>query len=217
MRRTVLYVSAFVFLCVFSSISSAFAESGKGYTFRASYFSPKDAADGLTFGASFGTVIDNTVHIGLGFDFYYRNYRKTTDVATQEYESGLSSTTVSKMIQYDTIILPIMLELMVMFPVFEGGSVFGHGGVGYEILWNREKNFVTNVSENRFYGGFGWLLGTGLMFKISSNVAIYIEGFYTNAKPSRSRKDIKKDLPVFEEVNLSGIGGRFGLALFSFR
>ena len=141
-----------------------------------------------------------------------KGYTKETKVATQD-GSDISSTLVLKQVQYNRIIFPLMLEVMVKFPAPWRGSIFAHGGVGYELLWNKEQNFETGVSDNQLYGGFAWQGGAGLLFKLGSSSGIFAEGFYHNAKVKRNRKDIKEDLPVFEQVNLSGFGARIGISL----
>jgi hypothetical protein len=109
--------------------------------------------------------------------------------------------------------MPVMLELVIKVPIIWKSSVFAHGGIGYEVLFSKEQNFSDNVSDRRLYGGFAWMLGTGVRFELGDNSALFAEGFYHNANVKRARKDIKEALPVFEQVDLSGLGVRVGIAL----
>jgi len=213
MKRIGLWCALIFIAGVFFSGTSVYARSGRAYSIRASYFSPSDARAGFAFGGSVGTMIDEAVEIGVGADIFYRNYRKDTQVADADYPSGTSVTTYEREVQYDTVIFPVMLELKAKFPALWKGTVFAHGGVGYEVLWNREQNFATKVKDTRWYGGFTWLLGAGLSFDLGESSAFFVEGYYNNAKVRRNLKDAIKDLPVFEEVDLSGLGARIGFSL----
>lgn len=213
MKRIVLWVGTFALIGVFIAASSAYADKGKAYLLRVSYFEPRDAVAWFSFGGTIGTIIDETVMIGIGSDLFYKNYTKKTDVAEEDYESGMTVTTYETEIEYHTVILPVMLELVVQIPIVWKCSFFGHGGIGTEILWNRELYYATDVKDSRFYFGFAWQLGVGLSLKLSQSTALFAEGYYKNSKVKRSRKEFIQDLPVYEQVNLSGIGGRVGILL----
>jgi hypothetical protein len=201
-------------LCVGALLMSAQAlhAGGKSFTIRGSYWAPQGASSGFSLGGSVGTQFDEVVELGVGTDIFWRNYRKTSVVA-QTVSGGLVTSTTTTLVEYSTVVVPLMLELMVKIPVFPGGKVFGHGGLGYEFLFNRERNYASGVSDNRFYSGFTWLLGSGLMFKLGSESAVFVEGFYDHGKPKHDLKDPIQFLPAFEEVNLSGFGARIGFSL----
>jgi len=205
---TLIFIAGFLV-----SGTTVYAESGRAYSIRASYFSPSDAKAGFAFGGSVGTMIDEAVEIGVGADIFYKNYRKDTRVAETISPSGIVTSTVVTEVQYDTVIFPVMLDLRVKFPALWKGNIFAHGGIGYEVLWNREQNFQTKVKETRWYGGFTWLVGAGLSFDLGSNSAFFVEGYYNGAKVRRNLKEAILELPVFEEVDLSGLGARVGFSL----
>ena len=213
MKRIGLWFCTFMLIGVFIAVSSAYAGKGKAYLLKVSYFEPRDAVAWFSFGGTIGTMIDETVMIGIGSDLFYKNYSKNTQVAKEDYESGTTVETVLKEIEYHTVILPIMFELMVQIPVIWKCSFFGHGGIGTEILWNREQYYATNAKDSRFYFGFAWQLGVGLSLKLSQSTALFAEGYYKNSKVKRSREEFIQYMPVYEQVNLSGIGGRVGILL----
>jgi hypothetical protein len=216
MRRLRLWIITLVIIGMLCVTSALNADTGKGFTLRASYFSPTDAQAGFAFGGSFGYMFDRFVELGIGTDFLYKTYRESTPVATEEFESGLNSTTVLNRVQYNRLIIPILAELTIKFPVFWKASIFGQGGLGYELLWNKEENFETGKSDSRLYGGFTYQFGAGLLIGLGRDSALFAEGYYNRAIVKRSRKDIVKELPVFEEVDLSGFGARVGIALGPF-
>ncbi len=192
--------------------AQALAASGKSFTIRGSYFAPEGADAGFSLGGSIGTQFDEVVELGVGTDVFWRNYRKTSVVA-QTISGGIVTSTTTTLVEYNTVIVPIMLELMIKFPIIPKFSVFGHGGLGYEFLFNKERNYLSGVSDNRFYSGFTWLVGTGVMFKLGDDSAIFAEGFYDHGKPKHNLKNPILNLPAFEEVDLSGFGGRIGISL----
>jgi hypothetical protein len=210
--KIALYICIGLFL--FSTL--AFADSGKEASLRVSYYAPEDAEPGFAFGGSFGWAIDEAVAISLGTDVYFKRYEKNSPVATEEYESGISSTTVIQEVLYRSIIIPIMLEVKINFNINGPLSIFGHGGIGYEILWVKEENVAEVISNNMFFSGFSWIVGAGPSFKLGSDSFLFVEGFYNGAKVRRNRKDITADLPVFEEVDLSGFGVRAGISFVTF-
>jgi len=211
--KMTLIVLVLVVFCVFST---AFAKSGKEFTLRASYFSPADAEAGFAFGGSFGYRVDEFVGLGFGTDFLYKTYTKSTEVATKDYESGISATTVVNNVQYNTLMVPMMGEVTITIPVFWKASILAQGGVGYEILWNKEENFETKASDSRFYGGFTYQLGAGMRIGLGRDSGIYVEGYYNHAKVKRNVKDIVAELPVVEQVDLSGFGARAGIMIGPF-
>jgi len=213
MKRGILLFGMVLLIGAFTLSSIAYADKGKAYSIRASYFAPSDVKDGFSFGGSIGTWVDEAVQIGIGSDFFFRNYRKSSYVADNDYADGTQATTYKTEVEYNTYIIPLMLELTLNFPALWKGSIFGHGGLGYELLINKERNYTQEVSETRLYGGFAWQVGAGVSFKLGSDSALFVEGYYNGAKVKRNLKEADKFLPVFEEVNLSGLGARVGLML----
>ncbi len=216
MKRLRIWFILLVIIGMLSGASALNADTGKGFSIRASYFSPSDAQAGFAFGGSFGYMFDRFVELGIGTDFLYKTYRERTPVATEDLPSGVAVTTVENKVQYNRLIIPILAELTVKFPVFWKASVFGQGGLGYELLWNKEENFETGKSDSRLFGGFTYQFGAGMLIGLGRDTALFAEGYYNHAIVKRNRDDIIKDLPVFEEVDLSGFGARVGISLGPF-
>jgi hypothetical protein len=212
MKRRVLLVFISILILFFLVSSISFA-GDKHYTIRASYFTPSDAKAGFAFGGSVGAWVDEAVQIGIGTDFFFKNYRKESKVAENVLPDGTVTSTIRTEVEYNTYIIPLMLELTLNFPGLWKGSIFGQGGLGYELLINKEQNFATKVKETRLYGGFAWQVGGGASFKLGSDSALFVQGYYNGGKVRRKLKDPLEELPVSEEVNLSGLGVRVGLSL----
>jgi hypothetical protein len=213
MRRALIGIVTFIITLFAITASTAFADKESAYTLRVSYYEPNDAAPGFAFGGSAGRSFDGIVTLGIGTDVYVKNFVRDTPVATQEYESGINTTTIQREVQYTTVIFPIMAELTVKIPIVWKLAAFGHGGLGFEFLWNKEQNFDTGEVDSRWFAGWTWLGGAGLQLKLGNDTALYAEGFYKRSRVRRNQKEITEGLPVFEEVDLSGLGIRMGIAL----
>jgi hypothetical protein len=214
MKRALIGLTTVGIIVLLLAAAPAFADGDKQrfYTVRVSYIEPQNAVEGFAVGGSFGSSIDKIVTLAIGTDVYVRNYVRDTPVATQEYASGINTTTVQREVQYTTVIFPIQAELTVEIPIVWRLTVFGHGAAGFEFLWNREQNWVDDVSTSQWFAGWTWTGGAGLMFKLGRDTDLYLQGYYKYSKVKRDRDDISEGLPVFEEVNLSGLGLRMGLA-----
>ena len=211
MKRTSIIILAVILLFVFMTVPETYAQRGKSLSVRVGYLNPKDAKSGFSIGGSLSGVVDEAVQIGLGFDFFRKTYTKTSHVATQDYASGINEETIQKEVEYTTTILPIMAELLVKIPGGWSHSYFIRGGLGYELLWNKESNYVDDKSESRFYSGFAWQVGVGIMYKLGRVSSLFAEGIYNSAEVSRGESETPAGLPVWQEVDLSGFGVRVGV------
>ena len=54
------------------------------------------------------------------------------------------------------------------------------------------------------------------MVRLGAESSLFVEGYYDHGRPKRALKGASKDLPVFQEVDLSGFGARVGLSLGPF-
>jgi hypothetical protein len=215
MKRKLLIIML-ISACLLTTAAFACADNEKSGSLRIGYYDPQDAGAGFTFGFSFGTSIDEAVAIGFATDVYYKRYVQESEVATDTYESGIDTTTVVREVEYNTVGVPLMLELQVNISILGPLYILGHGAVGYEILWNRENNIEADLTNSLWFHGFAWNVGVGPAIQLGSDTLLFVEGFYHGAKVRRNRKDIFEDLPVFEEVNLGGLGIRAGIAIITF-
>jgi len=175
------------------------------------YLDPKDAKAGFVIGTEISDQIDESVSLGLSVNLFRKSYKALNEVATDNFDSGVKETTVEKELEFSTFFIPIMLQATVNLPSSSNLGWYGGGGLGYEFLWNKEDNFREQTSDRRFYKGFTFLLDAGLRYRVGSRSALLFEVFYHNATVKRNKEKSPAGLPVWSEVNLSGIGFRFGL------
>lgn len=183
-------------------------------TIRFGQLNPKDAKSGLMLGLNYGTVVDERVDAGISADLFWKNYTKETLIDANTSEGSVTESTYMREIDFKTILLPIMANVNVRIPLEEYSPfffVFG-GGIGWEFLFNQEKNYIEDKEDKRFYSGFGYMLNAGILYQIGSRSSILAELGYNGSKVSRD-KDTVAGLPVWNEVNVSGFMFRVGLRL----
>lgn len=175
------------------------------------FLDPKDAKAGFILGTEIADEVDESVSLGLSVNLFHKSFNATKPVADRSYPSGVHETTIEKQLEFNTTFLPIMAQATVFIPSTDGFGWYLGGGLGYEFLWNNEKNFETDDSERRFYKGFSWLVDTGLRYRLGSRSSLLFEVFYHHATVKRNKEESAAGLPVWSEVDLSGLGFRFGL------
>lgn len=206
--RTLLVLGCFV--TIFSFCISAYGQF-RPTALKIGYLDPKDAQAGLLVGGDATFDVDETVQMGFSASVFYRNYKKLSTIAAPGYQAGINEKTLQQELEYTTLAFPIYAVVNILIP---RTNVFGYqvqGGLGYEFLLNKERNFVEDKSERRFYRGLSWLASAGVHYQIGSRSALVAELLYHSAKVSRNRSETPEGLPIWNEVNLSGFGLRFGL------
>jgi hypothetical protein len=190
-------------------------QGGRILEIRAGYLNPKDAAAGMILGGSYGVTVDDRVDISLGLSYFHKKYVKDSEVADTNYVSGINERTVMRELEYSTTLLPITANVNVRFPLGNQGynpKVYWFAGasLAYEFLFNTENNYVSK--EKRNYRGWGWMARAGIEYALGSRSALLLEAFYNSSKVKRNQ-DEKLGFPVWDEVNVSGLGFRAGLRL----
>lgn len=181
------------------------------FSIKLGTFSPKDARTGF-YGALEGGGGDANVDYGLGLHIYYDSFTKSTLVGEGNIP-GYGNLPQQRMdVDYKMLGLPIMAHLTVR--LFRQSVFHPYGGVegGYELLFTREKNFAANVSDNRFYHGFGAQALLGAEYDLGPTSDLLAEVFYNWATLSRS-VGTNAGLPVNENFNFNGFGFRVGVRL----
>ena len=209
-----LRLSILLIIVMLGSVAVTAHAQAKPFTqFRFGTLNPKDAQSGLILGVRTGRDFDNMVMVGFSADLFWKTYTEESEIADSVTSGGVTVTTVQRDVEYKTMLLPLMFTADVKIPV-ENSPIrpyFG-GGIGYQLLFNKEENFEDNISDSRFYGGFGWMFELGAEYMMSPHTAFYLEGFYNGCKVKRS-SDSAAGLPTWEEVDMSGLGFRIGLSL----
>ena len=177
---------------------------------RLGYLDPKGSQAGLMLGMDLTAQVDESVELGITFNGFRKSYEKTTTIAQEVSAGGLIERRVQQELAFTTVFLPILAEAIVHFGQ-EDFHLFANGGLGYEMLWNKENNLVQQKRDWRYYDGFTWLVGGGFQQRIGSRSAFIGEVFYHNAIVKRDQTKNSEGLPVWSQVDLSGLGFRGGL------
>lgn len=178
------------------------------------YLNPKGTTSGSIFGASYGLSVDERVDISLGIAYFYKKYTKRTEVADTSYTHGLiTEKTVMTELEYGTALMPVSANVLIRMPVQPPLSYFVGGAVTYNFLFNHEKNYEAGISEKRTYRGFGWLIRAGIEYSIGSRSSVLLEGIYNIGHVRRNVDETVKGLPIWDEVDITGLGVRAGLRM----
>lgn len=198
-----------IFLFIGSTITYA---QGYGVTaIKMGYFNPKNAKGGLIIGGMIGSAVDESVDLGIGVDFFRGSNKEETQTGESTSGAGTKETAWRLDAESSSTIIPITAQVNMKIPAsYMFYYTFG-GGVGYEMLWTREKEYDVNGeeidSESRFYHGLRWILTAGILYRLGSRSSFLLEAFYDGSKLNR-----KKDNITYK-VNPSGIGVRAGIRI----
>jgi len=201
-----------VVILVFFTTTLVSAQGVKILELRGGYLNPKGTKAGFIFGGSYGISIDERVDLSLGVSFFHKNYQKESAVADTNYVSGVHETTVMKELEYNTTLLPVFANVNIRIPFQPPVYWYLGGGFSYQFLFNTENNLEKQIKEKRNYRGFGWTARAGIEYNIGSRSSVILEAFYNNCQV-KGNKEKKEGLPVWDEVDVSGLGFRAGLRL----
>jgi hypothetical protein len=206
MKKRWIFINALLFTTLLFS-------QNQNTEFHVGFLIPKGAQTGFIGGINFGRSIDESIGWTVEFNYYGSSYKKETEVAEIEEGSG-TVTEISTEIDNSITMIPAFFKLLFYAPVSPKFDLRVGGGIGYEILWNKENNYSLNIHETRFYHGFAWEIGAGVSSKLSRASDIFMDIIYHNGSPSRS-DETKQGLPVRKELNMSGIIFRAGIRIYS--
>jgi len=201
-----------IFVLFLSTAAASFGQGMRMLELRGGFFNPKDAQSGLILGGIYGISFDERVSLGLGVDIFHKGYTKKTTIGETTTESGIVESTVQKLLEYNTTLVPLTLNLDIRFPLDPPVVWYVGGSLAYELLFNSENNYKDKIKEKRFYSGFGWMARIGIEYSIGQRSAVILETFYNNCRVSNNSEK-KAGLPVWNEVNMSGFGFRGGIRL----
>lgn len=206
----------FIIILIMISFSPEYvhAQNLNATTIKIGYFNPKDASSGLLFGLNHSYVIDEAIDVGFGADLFYKSYQRDTEVAKTQQTGDVTETTKQKDLEFSSLIVPLMATANIKIPFSPYSPAFFmvNGGIGWEMMFNNEQNYATGEKQSRFYHGFGYMVNLGVMYQIGSRSALCVELGYNGSKVSRNHK-VEEGLPVWDEVNISGLIFRAGIRL----
>ena len=181
--------------------------------FKAGILNPKDAKTGWMFTYGTGQTIDESFSWLVEFNLY----KKTYDERSKVYNEDLDEYTVTQEIQNNSWLAPIMFKITFDKKIAPASPIIirGSAGVGYQFMWNTEKNYETGKDQSLFYHGFAYQVSAGAGLQVSSSAIIFGEAFYHGGKVKRDKEDIN-GFPTWAEKDVSGLGFRVGINFVNF-
>ncbi len=185
---------------------------------KVGYMDPKAAEAGYLFGMNTGRMIDESLSWSFEANYFQKTYRKETTIYQSRTASGITPETKQLEMDFVTRILPVFVKLNYEHPLGGRGPLYirASGGIGWEMVWNNEKNYLEGYEQNRFYHGFGWQVSAGLGFEISSSANFFVDAFYNDSRAKRNQSTSEAGLPTWEELDISGMGVKVGVSIVGF-
>ncbi len=177
---------------------------------KVGYAGPKDISGGAWEGnVLFGFSVDDMVGLGFSLGVLSKKFQEEQTVYTQQLGYATEST-VTHNFDSSILLLPMLFNVKVMIPLPGLIQPYGRGALGYEVLYNHQRDWVNDKKFNYLYGGFGWQLAAGGHINLGMHSGFEVELVYNHSKPQRNGTR-KEGAPIRKEVNVSGIGIRFGI------
>lgn len=176
-------------------------------------YSPQEIESGLNIGYGYYRYIDEMVSAGVGLDAFWTNYKKVSSVGIAD-TTGLGQTITTQQVEVDmtSYLLPLMGTVRVTLPIELGSfSPYTNVSLGWNILFNNETNYVTGEQTFRFFNGFGWGLGMGASLGLGEKSSFGIETYYRSAKMKANVDETELGLPIYDELDMTGLGFQIGL------
>ena len=176
-------------------------------------FNPKATDSGFMLGIGQSRIFDERVEFGMSIDFFSNKYTDEKTVGEDPLPGGTIQTTKQVSLETSTLYIPLMANLTVKMPIEFPIIPFVGVSLGYGMVWDKYTNYEDDVEDTKFFGGMGWRLSAGGLYPLGSRSAITGELYLNGGKPSRS-EEIEDGLPTWQEVDMSGLGFRFGIKLY---
>ncbi|MBN1783173.1 outer membrane beta-barrel protein [bacterium] len=189
---------------------SVLAQNMKSLEFQVGNLNPNGTPAGVIWDLKYGIAVDEAVDISLGAAFFNKSYTKVTAVAEQSTASGVEPTTKQAELEYNTKLFPISAQATVHLPLSHPFGIYFGAGLSWQFLLNKENNFVDGIEETRKYNGGGWIARVGAEMKLGTRSSLMGEVHYNHCTV-KGDEDKKQGLPVWDEVDVTGLGFKVGL------
>lgn len=201
MKKLLLFVLLFASFPLFAQSNSLALKAG--------YFAPADLKSGAIFGLDYGYIIDESVTILLGCDFFYRSIRDDADLGDAE-QLGVKIGKGEHLSRWTGWHLPLTAKVKVEFPTNEERlRPYAAAGVGYgftHVSFDKFNNLNSPSSASLTYDGFVWQVGGGVLYSIGSRSQLLFEAMYDGASFEKDEDNNK-----FTTLNSSGLIIRGGV------
>ncbi len=186
--------------------------------FKVGYFDPEASDAGYLFGLNMGRMIDESLSWSFEFNYFQRTYKRVTTIDELRLPSGSAVEEKALELEYTTRIIPVLLKLNWEHPLGYQSPFYlrASGGLGWQMVWDKENNFVTGEHQTRFFHGFGWQAAAGVGIGISSSANFFVDLFYNSSTAKRNQETNSVGLPTWEEMNISGFGIKIGVSIVGF-
>ena len=199
-------------MAILLAAGSVMGQNMKSFEFMVGSLNPKDVKSGIVWDVKYGIAVDEAGDIGLGIALFNKSYRKTSTVAEEVSPGGTVNTTKQLEVEYNALLLPLTAYATVHLPMTPRFGLYLGAGLSWQFLFNKENNFEEDISESRTYNGGGWVARIGGEMQLGTRSSLLGEIHYNHCKV-KGNADKKAGLPVWDEVDVTGMGFKVGLRM----
>jgi hypothetical protein len=190
----------------------ASAQSMKFTEFRFGTFNPVGTKAGFYGTVSTGKMFDANLGYNVEVGYFGKRYTGRTKIGNVGTNNS-SGYTYREDFTTSTTMIPIILKFNYVSELNSKLLYKWDIGLGYAFFWDSYENPTDNiVDETRFFSGFLFQAGADIGLQISAKGSIYAGLFYNNSTVT-GNNDVKAGLPVYDEIDLSGLGLRLTIRL----
>lgn len=148
------------------------------------YFNPSATDGGFIVGFDAGQFVDKNFSWNISFDWFHNNYVDKRLVAELNNQYGTSGTINELRAKTNIHDFPVMMNVIVKFPVNPKAQIYITGGLGAEVLLINYRNFQ-NPEQDEFQAAFdfNWRLAFGASFALGPRSEVFTELTYHHSNP----------------------------------
>jgi hypothetical protein len=165
---------------------------------------------GIIWDVKYGIAVDEAVDISLGVAFFNKTYTQSSTVAEDVSAGGTVNTTKQLEVEYSAFLLPITANATIHLPMSPQFGLYAGAGLSWQFLINKENNFEEDIEDTRTFNGGGWVARVGGEMQLGTRSSLLAELHYNHCTVKGDTKK-KEGLPVWDEVDVSGMGFKVGL------
>ncbi len=159
-----------------------------------------------------GPMLDERLQVGLAVDWIHRS-EKSASVSREIVGPGGVPITVQQDLSRTSVnMFPVMG--FVQFTATDDLPVIPYFGAaaGYQVLTLSGDDFVSGLSYEGTFSGWGWQLWGGAGLPLGGRTRLNGEVYVNGASLDRDADDVLSGATTHETVSADGMGMRFGVA-----
>jgi hypothetical protein len=178
------------------------------------FFTPDAGADAVLFGFRAGPRVGRMATLGIASDWEWNNETVSEVIGTGTTVGGQPVLVSREIAESNSHHVPLQGYLQLDAGPGLAITPYVGAGAGYQWLFLDGVDYTTGEAFSATFGNWGWQGWAGMSLRLGHAVHLNGEAFYNGAQLHRDTRDVSGTV-IRETIDMSGVGGRFGLN-FSF-